>query len=380
MEKTKKKQNFFKRHFKAIVTAGIIVIPTIYTSFFLGSMWDPYGNTGNLPVAVVNNDRAVIYKNDVISVGERLVEKLEDNDSLAFNFVDADVAEKGLENGTYYMVITIPEDFSENAVTVLDDEPKKMVLGYAVNPGTNYIASKMSESAMVKLQKSVEESVIEEYTNTVFESLDTIGSGMDEAAEGAGKLKDGSGKISEGADTIKENLKLLADSTITFEEGASALNDGIKEYTKGVSDVNEGASKLSEGAVSLKDGAGSLSEGASKLSDGLKTYTDGVSAVNDGAEKLASGAAELSGGTSVLSSGAGNLQTGLKTYTGGVSDVNSGAKVLSAGAAQLKNGSEALLGGLNTVAGALDSSMSEENINNINTVRNGLVSLNSGIQ
>lgn len=338
MKKNDGKPNFFKRHFKTIVMAGIIAIPTIYTSFFLGSMWDPYGNAGNLPVAVVNNDKAVVYKNDVINVGERLVEKLEDNDSLAFNFVSEAVAEKGLENGTYYMVITIPENFSKNAVTVLDDEPQKMVLNYSVNPGTNYIASKMSESAMVKLQKSIEESVVEEYTNTVFEKLDTIGSGMGDAAEGAGRLKDGSGKISEGTDTIKENIKTLAESTVTFEEGASSLKDGIKEYTAGVSSVDDGATKLSSGAGSLTAGAGSLSEGAEQLAGGIKSYTEGVIAVNEGAANL------------------------------------------SAGASQLKTGSQSLLSGLNTLSAALDSSLSEENVNNIETVKNGLASLNAGIQ
>lgn len=336
--KDAEKQPFFKRHFKSIAMAGIIAIPTIYTSFFLGSMWDPYGNAGNLPVAVVNNDKAVIYKNDVINVGERLVDKLEENDSLAFNFVSSDVAAKGLENGTYYMVITIPENFSENAITVLDDEPQKMVLNYSVNPGTNYIASKMSESAMVKIQKSVQESVVEEYTNTVFESLNDIGSGMDEAAEGAGKLRDGSGKISDGTGEISDNLRLLAESTVTFEEGAASLRDGIRDYTSGVSDVDAGAEKLSSGAAALKSGAGSLSEGAEKLTEGIKTYTDGVSSVNEG------------------------------------------ASALSDGASQLKNGSQSLLNGLNTLSGAIDSSLSEENMNNIAMVQNGLTSLNAGIQ
>ena len=114
MEKSEKKKGFLKRNFNRIAAVGIIAIPTIYTSFFLGSMWDPYGKTENLPVAVVNNDKPVMYNDAVLNIGENLVENLEENDSLAFNFVDSSVAEKGLENGTYYMVITIPENFSEN--------------------------------------------------------------------------------------------------------------------------------------------------------------------------------------------------------------------------------------------------------------------------
>ena len=112
------KQSFFKRHFKTLATVAIVTIPSIYTAFFLGSMWDPYGKVENLPVAVVNNDQSVEYNDATLSVGEGLVENLKQNDSLAFNFVDNSTAERGLENGTYYMVITIPEDFSKNASTV----------------------------------------------------------------------------------------------------------------------------------------------------------------------------------------------------------------------------------------------------------------------
>ena len=53
------------------------------------------------------------------------------------------------------MVITIPEDFSANAATLTREKPEKMELSYETNPGTNYIASKMSETAMEKIQSSV---------------------------------------------------------------------------------------------------------------------------------------------------------------------------------------------------------------------------------
>ena len=61
MEKSEKKKGFLKRNFNRIAAVGIIAIPTIYTSFFLGSMWDPYGKTENLPVAVVNNDKPLKF-------------------------------------------------------------------------------------------------------------------------------------------------------------------------------------------------------------------------------------------------------------------------------------------------------------------------------
>ena len=139
------------------------------------------------------------------------------------------------------MVITIPSDFSENASTLMDDEPKKMELQYATNPGTNYIASKMSETALAKIQKEVSESVTKEYTETIFDQMGTVGDGMSDAADGALQIKDGVSDLQDGNTTITDNLKFLSDSTLTFVDGAKTLQSGLQTYTDGVATVNSGA-------------------------------------------------------------------------------------------------------------------------------------------
>ena len=167
-----------------------------------------------------------------------MVEELHENDSMAFNFVDSRTAEDGLENGTYYMVITIPEDFSANAATLMDDEPKKMELKYETNPGTNYIASKLSETALLKIKDAVATKVTETYTQTVFDQIAKVGDGMQDAADGSGELKDGIESAAKGNQTITQNLKKLSSSTLTFADGAETLTKGIQEYTDGVSHAN----------------------------------------------------------------------------------------------------------------------------------------------
>ena len=162
-----------------IVVMAIIVIPVIYAGLFLKSMWDPYGNLDKLPVAVVNNDKSVEYNGKTLSVGSDMVDELKDSEE----------AEQGLKNGTYYMVITIPEDFSSDASTLMDDNPKKMELKYETNPGTNYIASKMSETALSKIREAVASKVTETYTQTVFDQIGTVGDGMQEAADDQQSLK-----------------------------------------------------------------------------------------------------------------------------------------------------------------------------------------------
>lgn len=108
------------------------------------------------------------------------------------------------------MVITIPKDFSANAATVMDEQPQKMVLNYETNPGTNYIASKLSETALGKIKTSIREEVTKTYAEAIFDQIGTAGDGMQEAADGAQQIKDGMDDASDGNKKITDNLKVLA--------------------------------------------------------------------------------------------------------------------------------------------------------------------------
>lgn len=259
-------KNLLKNKFLIVALIAIIAIPTIYSTLFLSSMWDPYGKISNLPVAVVNNDVSVDYEDIKVNVGERLVDSLKENDSLAFNFVDEKVAREGLENGTYYMVITIPKDFSKDATTLLDKKPKKMVLEYATNPGKNYIASKMSQTALSKIQKSISEKVTETYADVVFEQFDTVGNGLQEAADGSLELKDGLGDLKDGGVKISDGLTTLSNSMLTFTDGTNTLSQGLDTYLAGVKSLNSGAKELADGASQLSSGASQLNSAVQGIS------------------------------------------------------------------------------------------------------------------
>ena len=336
-----------------IVLVFIIAIPAIYTTLFLGSMWDPYGKLDNLPVAVVNLDEPVEYEGETLNVGQKLVDKLKEDGSLCFNFTDTEQAERGLENGTYYMVITVPKNFSENATTLTDATPKKMELDYKTNPGTNYIAMKMSETALEKIKTSVAQEVTKTYAETIFDKIGEAGDGMKDAADGAGEIYDGTEKLSDGNKTISDNLKTLSEGTLTFKDGTSELKVGLSSYLDGVNQLSDGSTTLANGATSLLTGALKLNEGANSLSDGTKTLTSG---------------------TATLESGAKTLESGLKTYTDGVKQANdgaaalnsnsaaltSGAQQLTAGNEQLSSGSAQILGGLNQMSSTVKSGLPSE--------------------
>lgn len=311
-------KSLFHNKLLLIVLCAIVAIPVIYAGFFLNSMWDPYGNIDRLPVAVVNNDKSVEYDGKTLQVGDEMADELKKNDEMQFNFVDAQTAEDGLRNGTYYMVITIPEEFSKNAATLMDEKPEKMELTYETNPGTNYIASKMSETALTKIKDSVQKEVIRTYTETVFEQIGVAGDGMQEASDGANALKDGVDEASKGNKTITDNLDTLAESTLTFKEGATSLQDGIMKYVNGVAAVNQKVPALMAGASTLNSGAFDLANGAETLSNGVDSYVQGTGNFTDGTVAYVKGAGQLSEGAKQL----GALENGLGAAYQGISALN----------------------------------------------------------
>lgn len=337
-------KNLLHNKIMFVVVIAIIAIPIIYAGLFLKSMWDPYGSVEHLPVAVVNEDKPVDYDGTTLSVGKDMVEELRENDSMAFNFVDSRTAEDGLENGTYYMVITIPEDFSANAATLMDDEPKKMELKYETNPGTNYIASKLSETALLKIKDAVATKVTETYTQTVFDQIAKVGDGMQDAADGSGELKDGIESAAKGNQTITQNLKKLSSSTLTFADGAETLTKGIQEYTDGVSQVNEGARQLDDGVSTLTSKVPELTSGIDTLNSGVKSYTDGVAKLNENSEKLKEGASALESGINSLSAGVTTLADGATQYIDGANSLADGTTAYVKGAEQLAAGASQLSG------------------------------------
>lgn len=279
-----------------VVLVAIIAIPTIYTTLFLGSMWDPYGKLSNLPVAVVNEDNSVAYHDKTLSVGEDLVEKLKEEDSLLFNFVDSQVALRGLENGTYYMVITIPENFSANAATVLDDNPNKMELKYATNPGTNYIASKMSETAVNKIKEGISDKVTEVYAQSVFDSIAELGDGVQTGADGAVELSDGIKKALEGVNSYTDGVNQVAEGTKELVQNNEALNQGVTDLSSGVNALREGSNKLREGLSTMSSSIGNTIPKESDmeaLEEGLDSYNAGITQLNTALQSLsASSSAE----------------------------------------------------------------------------------------
>lgn len=305
-------KNIAKSTWLKIVLCAIMIIPMIYACVFLGSMWDPYGKTDQLPVAVVNNDKEVEYNDSTMDIGKQLSDKLAKNDSMDFNIVSSSKAQKGLKDGKYYMIITIPENFSKNATTLLDDDPQTMMLTYTTNPQTNYIATKMDDSAMAKVKAEISSTVTKTYSKILFKNVKTLSKGFKTAADGSQKLNDGVNTAKDGNATITENLNTLASSALVFNDGADSLVKGLSAYTEGVSTAKAGAQQLDNNSATLNNGAAQLKAGSSQLLSAVqaaeKQLGDGINASAGQLNTLTSSNKQMSESSKQLSAALTQIQ------------------------------------------------------------------------
>lgn len=269
-------QAILKHKFFIIVIIALALVPAIYNYIFLGSMWDPYGKLNDLPVAVVNLDKTSELNGKKFKLGDDVIAEMKKSKDLDYHFVSENKASKGIKKGDYYMVITFPENFSENATTLMNKKPKTVQLDYQTTRGHNYISSKMSESAMNQLKSEVSKNITETYTKEIFAKLGDMKSGMKEASDGSNKLADGTSSALNGSKELSSNLNTLSSSSLTFTDGANNLNSGLNKYVSGVNQAANGGQQLSSGADQFVSGTQQLAAGTQTLADKSKELSAGL--------------------------------------------------------------------------------------------------------
>ena len=361
----------FKKPTFIIVMIGISLIPALYNIIFLSSMWDPYGQLSDLPVAVVNNDKEASYNGNTMSIGKDMVSNLKENKTLDFHFVDEDEGKKGLEDGDYYMVVTLPSDLSEKAASILTDHPEQMQIDYQTSSGHSFIASKMSDSAMTQLKQSVSTNVTETYTKALFNKMVDLKDGMSQAASGSEKLTDGANQLVAGSQTLTTNLHSLADSSLTFSNGTEQFTKGLSSYVSGVEQLHLGLGNFNSGLVTYTGAVSQLDRGLGQLSSKSPELVRGINQLYTGVESYTGGVSQLNAGLTQFSSG-------VSAYTNGVGNLATGANQLSNQSATLRMGMEQLSEGIQQLSSKLDASSEQKD--QINQLSSGLNQLNQAIQ
>jgi len=330
-----------------------LLVPVVYGGILLSADWGPYDNLSNLPVAVVNNDKGAMSGDEPLNVGEDLVADLKKSKDLGWSFVDSEEAEKGLDSFKYYMVIEIPEDFSERVTTVMEPDPKKLELNYIQNEGLNFMAAQVTRSATEKLREKLANKVTEKYASNIFASLGDVSEGFKSAADGSSKLHDGTIELYNGTGLMLKSLtektadiSKLAAGTVELKNGTGQLVSSLSSKQNDISKLANGSKQLEAGTAQLVGTLSAKQGDITKLADGSKVLKAGTGELLSSLTQKSDDIATLAKGSSDMNTGTGLLLQALKDKQPGINQLAAGGKLLGEKVPELKDGTAQVLTGL----------------------------------
>ncbi|MFE0253132.1 YhgE/Pip family protein [Streptomyces sp. NPDC059010] len=225
---------------------ALLVLPLLYGALYLWSFWDPYGRLDRIPVALVNDDKGTAVEGKKLTAGADITEGLRDSEVFDWHEVSAADAEKGVENGTYYLSLTMPDDFSERIASSAGASPETGALQVRTNDANNYIVGQISRTVFSEVREAASTKASRSFLDRIFVSFSDIHGATVQAANGADKLEGGIGKAEKGSKDLADGLK-------SAKEGSGKLSTGLKKLNKGAAGVEDGTRRVAEGTQTLAD-------------------------------------------------------------------------------------------------------------------------------
>ncbi|RVU26361.1 hypothetical protein EOT10_12440 [Streptomyces antnestii] len=260
--------------------AALLLLPLLYGALYLWSFWDPYGRLDKIPVALVNDDKGARAAGKKVAAGDDITEGLRDSKTFEWHEVSAAQARAGVEDGTYYLSLTMPADFSERVVSSAGDTPETGALQVRTNDANNYIVGQISRTVFSEVRSAASTNASRSFLDRIFISFSDIHDATKKAAKGADRLKGGIGKAEKGSKDLANGLK-------DAKKGSSELAGGIKRLDKGAGDLEDGSKQVSEGTQLLADKVNGVDRQVRPfLKDNKKAIGDTARLVADSAKGI----------------------------------------------------------------------------------------------
>ena len=170
-------KRIFTNYAALIVILALCILPSLYAWFNIKASWDPYGQeaTSQIKIGVINNDKGTEFNGKLINIGDQVVDQLKENDLMGWQFVDEAEGEKALEEGTFYATITIPDNFSQDIISLVTSDVKKGQMIYRVNEKINAIAPKLTSKGATGVQENINQTIVETVSGILFEAGKVLG-------------------------------------------------------------------------------------------------------------------------------------------------------------------------------------------------------------
>lgn len=352
-----------------VIFAVVLLIPIIYSFFYLKSYWNPYGDLKGLKIAVVNLDDGENNENQ----GNEFLKSLQDDGTFDICPVSLDEANEGMQNGTYYATITIPSNFTKCLNSASTTDKQISTITYSPNQASNYLSSQIINSAVKTMEINLQGKISSAVAGNLADNLKSVPDSLDKVSDASSQLLDGSKSLSSGIKEISDGTSKLNTSYSEFDNGVNSAYDGSKSLQSGISQVNSGVDTLNTGSSTLNNAISQINSGVDELSakgsDGIKSLSDGINAVDKGAENLNTGISAYVDGTTALANGATAYVNGtnallgnVETYINSVNQSNTQISALLTELAKLKNSSDPNVKGLALKAQEVIDSNAAQNL------------------
>ena len=304
-------EHVFANVISLVVCVGMVVVPSFYAWFNIAGSWDPYGNTGNLKVAVANSDAG--YTGELIpmslNMGERMTSSLVESTSIGYTMTSEDEAIEGVQSGKYYAAIVFPEDFTTDMMSVLSSSATKPKVLFYQNEKANAIAQIVTNKASTAVQQDIDESFASSVTSVGAGVLEDLTNYLDDdqLAEFTGKLNsavtDAQKGLQETASTTRSFASILDSASSLLGNGTGGASDSVKA----TAEVGDGLRETAGDVRSLSSAVDGATDSVNKALASSSASMDKVKASIDDAFSDAGDAAGAS--QAALESAAGTVDT-----------------------------------------------------------------------
>jgi putative membrane protein len=177
-------RKIFKSDIKSIINNPVVIfvllviicIPSLYALLNIQATWDPYSETSNIKVAVVDGDLGYTANGTHYNVGNLLVDELKNNTDLDWQFVDRETALNGIKDGKYYAALIIPGNFSQQLLSIETTTPQQAQIEYIDNGKLNPVAPRLTNAGADAVQTKVNNEVVKTVDGIIFGQLSDLGS------------------------------------------------------------------------------------------------------------------------------------------------------------------------------------------------------------
>ena len=315
-------KNISKNRAALIIIIGICIIPSLYAWINLKACWDPYANTGNLPVAVVNEDQGVVLNGKEMNIGDKIIDELKDNKEIDWQFVTNQQGEEGVKKGEYYAMIEIPSNFSSLIANMQNVGSKKPDIIYLVNEKANAIATKITDIATARLTEEIKSNMISAVTEAAGGVLNQIGDKLQQNKLQLIQFKDDMLSASSSIKSIEDYMNNVSSDAKNFSNYLGVVKNDTSSITSGLNSLESVATSSKELITSASMTLNSLGD---SVENNINNIQDTISQAESYIDELKAMDYDVKGNKEAAINLMNNITNSLNTANG---YINKSTKIL----------------------------------------------------